>query len=122
MSSHIKRGLLFLSLFCLLSWFFKEPVQNFKRGRKEFTPSHLLWPRTVPEQILLGFHLDINRLSKSDFEQLPHVGPSLAENIVAYRERFGPFKQLEELLSVSGFGPKTYANLKPFLKSPLSPF
>lgn len=40
-------------------------------------------------------------------ETLTGIGPSKAEAIVAYRQQFGPFKQVEELLEVKGIGPAT---------------
>lgn len=40
-------------------------------------------------------------------EVLTGIGPSKAEAIVAYRQQFGPFKQLEELLEVKGIGQAT---------------
>jgi competence protein ComEA len=46
----------------------------------------------------------INSATVSDMEQLPGVGPVLAERIVAFREENGPFTTVEDLLDVSGIG------------------
>jgi competence protein ComEA len=35
------------------------------------------------------------------------VGPSRAEDIVRYREAYGPFKSVEELMDVKGIGQST---------------
>ena len=40
---------------------------------------------------------------------LSGVGPARAEAIVRYREMYGPFESLEELLDVSGVGEATLA-------------
>lgn len=47
----------------------------------------------------------INTAGAPQLEQLPGIGPVLAQNIVSYRERYGPFQQLEDLLDVEGIGP-----------------
>jgi len=40
------------------------------------------------------------------------IGPSLAGNIIDYREGNGPFTTIEELKLVSGIGESTYDGLK----------
>lgn len=46
----------------------------------------------------------INSANASDLEQLPGVGPVLARRIVTFREDFGPFDAVEDLLGVPGIG------------------
>jgi len=53
-------------------------------------------------------------LNQADFDQLtllPGVGPTKARRIVEYRTKH-PFKRIEELTRVKGFGRKTFARLK----------
>jgi competence protein ComEA len=45
-----------------------------------------------------------NRADASQLEELPGVGPVLAERIVAHREANGPFQAVEDLLDVPGIG------------------
>ena len=45
-----------------------------------------------------------NRAEVSQLEELPGVGPVLAERIVAHREANGPFQAVEDLLDVPGIG------------------
>ena len=45
-----------------------------------------------------------NRADAPQLEQLPGVGPVLAERIVAHREASGPFQTVEDLLDVPGIG------------------
>jgi len=46
----------------------------------------------------------INQAGPVELEQLPGVGPVLAQRIFEYREAHGPFQTIEDLLSVPGVG------------------
>lgn len=71
------------------------------------------------EQIIVGGEespisdgrISINAASATELQELPGVGPVLAERIVAYREQNGPFVSLDGLLEVSGIGETTLANM-----------
>lgn len=56
--------------------------------------------------------LDLNRATAAELEKLPGIGPTLAARIVNWRETHGPFRSVEDLLSVPGIGPKTLENLR----------
>ena len=60
--------------------------------------------------------LDINQASADDFATLPGIGPKLAGQIVAYREKHGPFRRVEELLVIRGIGPKKWKAICPHLR------
>ncbi|OGO15622.1 MAG: hypothetical protein A2Z14_10000 [Chloroflexi bacterium RBG_16_48_8] len=49
--------------------------------------------------------MNINTAKGPDLEELPGIGPSLAQEIIEYRQRNGPFSSIEDLLNVSGIGP-----------------
>lgn len=49
--------------------------------------------------------ININTANEVQLQQLPGIGPSLAANIVEYREQHGWFQEVDELLQVSGIGP-----------------
>jgi competence protein ComEA len=65
--------------------------------------------------------VDINRASTEDFEKLPGIGPKLAQQIVAYRTRHGPFRRVEDLLIVKGIGSKKWKALRPYVCVSSSP-
>jgi len=56
--------------------------------------------------------ISINRADAWLLDALPGVGPSLAGNIIDYREANGPFTTIEELKLVDGIGESTYDGLK----------
>ena len=52
--------------------------------------------------------ININTATAEELMQLNGVGPKYAAEIIAYREKYGPFETPEELMQVSGIGPKTF--------------
>lgn len=62
--------------------------------------------------------LALNRASAKDLEELPGVGPVLAERIVAYREQNGPFTEVEDLLQVGGIGEAKLASIRDLVRVP----
>ena len=61
------------------------------------------------------FVIDINRASVEEFTKLPGVGPALARRIVAFREKHGPFRRVEDLLAIRGIGHKKWKAIRPHL-------
>ena len=59
--------------------------------------------------------ININIAPPAELERLPRIGPAMARRIVAYRERYGPFRRPEDLMRVRGIGPKTYERLAPLV-------
>ena len=60
--------------------------------------------------------IDINQASEEDFAKLPGVGPELARRIVAFREKHGPFRRVEDLLVIRGIGHKKWRKIRPYLR------
>ncbi len=56
--------------------------------------------------------LDINSATAEQLQQLPGIGPTKANAIIAYRESIGKFLSIEDLLFVSGIGENTFLQLK----------
>ena len=50
------------------------------------------------------FPLNINTATISELDQLPGIGPVLAQRIVDYRDAHGGYKAVEELVKVNGIG------------------
>jgi competence protein ComEA len=56
--------------------------------------------------------VNINEADVTELEELPGVGPVLAERIVAHREANGSFGSIEDLLDVPGIGEGRLATLR----------
>ena len=56
--------------------------------------------------------MDINSASQSELESVKGIGPAKAKAIVEHRAKNGPFKTLDDLRSVKGFGKASVARLK----------
>ncbi len=69
----------------------------------------------IPRPAAAAPRLDLNRADARELDALPGVGPVLAERIVQQRGRFGPFRDLDELLAVRGVGPRLLERLRPRL-------
>lgn len=55
--------------------------------------------------------VNVNTASQEELENLPGVGPGLAPRIIAAR----PFKNVDDMLRVSGIGPRSLDGLRPFV-------
>jgi competence protein ComEA len=60
----------------------------------------------------------INQADAAALEDLPGVGPVLAERIVAHREANGPFETVEDLLEVPGIGEAKLASMRDLIRVP----
>lgn len=73
------------------------------------------------EQILVGkarsesgsTGINVNSASAKELEELPGVGPVLAQRIIDWRTANGPFTSVDDLNSVPGIGDSVLANIKP---------
>ena len=59
--------------------------------------------------------IDVNRAEAKDLALLKGVGPSLSRSIVDYRENFGDFTNLDDLVKVRGIGKKRLSGLRKYL-------
>ncbi len=59
--------------------------------------------------------VNINTATQSELEAVRGLGPSKAKAIIEFREKNGPFKSVDELDKVKGFGKASLEKLKPEL-------
>lgn len=58
--------------------------------------------------------INLNTATSEELQLLPGVGPSTAEKIIAYRERY-PFRSIVQLKRIKGIGPKRFEAMRPYL-------
>ncbi|GAB2578589.1 ComEA family DNA-binding protein [Kribbella endophytica] len=102
----------------------------------DLTTLNLARPLTDGEQILVGTPnlppttsstnrpptptttgpIDLNTATIDQLDDLPGVGPVLAQRILDYRTEHGRFTTIDQLQEVSGVGTKKYEDLKPHVR------
>lgn len=60
--------------------------------------------------------INVNKATLEMLDTLPGIGPVYARRIIEYREKFGGFKTIQELIKIKGIGEKRLDKLKPFVK------
>ena len=56
--------------------------------------------------------ININSATKDELMTLRGIGAVKAEEIIKYREQYGGFRTIEELINVKGIGEKTIENIR----------
>lgn len=59
--------------------------------------------------------ININTGGVSELDNIPGIGPVLAQRIVDFREQNGFFSSTEDIQNVSGIGAKTYENMASYI-------
>lgn len=70
------------------------------------------YPLTTSQKV------NLNMATQEELETLNGIGPSKAEAIINYREEYGHFQSIEDLLNVSGIGEKTLDNIRDDIQVP----
>ena len=76
----------------------------------------LLTGRTAAtNQLTPGDVLDLNSATQAELEGLDGIGAAKAQAIIDYRDEYGNFLSVEELLEVDGIGAATLERIRPYL-------
>lgn len=76
------------------------------------TPTSILTP--TPE-----FPINVNTARIEELDLLPGIGPVIAQRIIDYREKYGPFQSIEEIMKVKGIGEATFEKIRELIKTGL---
>ena len=62
-----------------------------------------------------GGKININSADAKILQTLPGIGEALSARIIEYRTEHGPFKTNDEIMNVTGVGPKLYEKISPYI-------
>jgi competence protein ComEA len=65
--------------------------------------------------------LNLNTASEAELLDLPGIGPSRAQAIIAFRDAHGGFQSVSQLLKIKGFGRAMLRRLRPLLVAEPAP-
>lgn len=99
----------FLIAVCLAVSFFVLGVMYLNNEDKPYVE------QALSSQSITSFPLDINEVTFEQLLEIDGVGESTARKIIDYRTSKGGFKNIDELLQVSGIGEKKLEILKKYL-------
>jgi len=60
--------------------------------------------------------VSVNLAEPAELEELPGIGPVIAQRIVAYRDANGGIKSLDDLKNIKGISNKVLTKMLPFIK------
>ncbi len=122
-----KRKIFTVLLVCIVcagslsSYFTKAEIQISRSGeigsnemRSEVRSVQTEIPAEVPLQKESTGKIDLNKANSEQLQAAPGIGPGKAAAIIKYREEYGDFSSVDELIEVSGIGEKTLAKIRDY--------
>lgn len=79
-------------------------VKNPKRSSANSGKTANSTPKPTPSA---DNKININTAGAEELDLLPGIGPAYAKNIIDYRNKYGAFETIEDIMKVSGIGKKT---------------
>ena len=72
-------------------------------------------PRAAEARGEAASQVDINTASVEELMTVPGIGQVIAQRIVEFRDKNGPYKSIDDLLKVQGIGEKSLARIREHL-------
>ena len=60
--------------------------------------------------------VDLNSATAAELQQVPGIGPATAKSIINFREKSGPFRRVEDLLSIHGISKNALEKMRPYIR------
>lgn len=60
--------------------------------------------------------VSINQASSIELQELPGIGPSIAEKIINYRNEYGLFQKLEDIMRIKGIKNALFSKIKDLIR------
>lgn len=93
----------------------KEALITYTAPTDEITEGPSQAPQVTGTSTERGLVVSINVGTSEELELLPGIGEKTAQSIIDYREKNGVFKNLKDIMDVSGIGDQKFENIKPFI-------
>ena len=95
-----------------LKWKAEQEAEDARLKIPHVSPPKNYYLAKPALQATTGNKISLNQASLEQLQELAGVGLKKAEAIVAYRQKNGKFKNIEELQQVKGIGPALFAKNK----------
>ena len=62
----------------------------------------------APVFLMAAEKINLNTATLQELMTLERIGPKHAQSIIDYRQTYGSFEKIEDIMKVKGIGPKTF--------------